>query len=284
MNEKTREYHKELLGDEFSLFEEWVEKPERKSIRLNPIRTTKEEFKDELASMGADPIPWCDMGFWVDGAGLGATIPHQLGYYYVQEAASMLPPVVLDPQKEDIILDLAAAPGSKTTQIAPYCDTIIANEPDYQRRRALVSNSERCGIMNIVVTGYDGRRFPYMEFDRILVDAPCSNVGSARKNHTVLKTWTPKFAKSISKLQKKLLTSAFELLKPGGTLVYSTCTSSTEENEEVVLDLMENSEAKLEKINMKGNYHKGLLGADKCVRLYPWDNDTEFFFVAKITK
>ena len=286
MNQKFLDYHKELIGDEFDIFLEYLEKPLRKSIRVNLIRTSIADFKDELNAMSAEPITWCKEGFWVEGKGIGATIPHQMGYYYIQEAASMLPPLVLDPQKEDIILDMSAAPGSKSTQIAPLCNTLIANDPDYERRKALVANLERCGIMNAVVTHYDGMRFPYAEFDRVLVDAPCSNVGSARKSYKVTKTWTPGFAMNISGLQKGLARKGFEMLKPGGTMVYSTCTSSLEENEMVVKYVLDNyPEASLEKIKINIKSRPGQLeGTEKCMRIYPWDNDTEFFFVSKIKK
>jgi NOL1/NOP2/sun family putative RNA methylase len=287
VNKRVEEYHRELLGDEFGLFEEWVDKPPRRSIRVNPIRTDIGGFKEELEGMHAKRIPWCEQGFWVEGGSLGATIPHQMGYYYIQEAASMLPPVVLGAKKGDITLDLAAAPGSKSTQMAPDCDTLIANDPDYIRRKALVANLERCGVTNVVVTHFDGSRFPEnYQFDRILVDAPCSNIGSARKNPQVLKTWSQGFARNISGLQKGLLYQAFRLLKAGGTLVYSTCTSSTEENEEVVLALLEKfPEASLEAAKAKVKSRQGLLpGTKKCMRIYPWDNDTEFFFVARISK
>jgi tRNA (cytosine49-C5)-methyltransferase len=287
MKNKISEYHQDLLGDEFALFEEWIAKSIRKSIRVNPIRTSVFDFEDELSEMEAEQIPWLKEGFWVKDGSWGATIAHQFGYYYVQEAASMLPPIVLDVQKNDIVLDLAAAPGSKTTQIAPYCDTVVANDPDYQRRRALVSNVERCGIMNCAITHFDGLRFPLvMEFDKVLIDAPCSNIGSARKSPKVLKTWSPGLAKNIAKLQKGLIKSAFRMLKPGGEMVYSTCTSTVEENEEVVLHLLEQyPDAKLEKADAKLKHRPGLLsGTEKCMRVYPWDNDTEFFFLAKISK
>jgi NOL1/NOP2/sun family putative RNA methylase len=286
MNEKLIEYHKDLLGGEFDLFLEWMKKPLRKSIRVNPIRTDVEDFKDELDRMGAEPIPWCSSGFWVGDEPWGATIPYQLGYYYIQEAASMLPGATLGAGAGDRVLDIAAAPGSKTTQVAPYCKTIVANEPSANRRKVLFSNLNRCGVMNCILTGYDGTRFPDAEFDKIMVDAPCSNIGTARKDDEVLDSWTPKMAKGMTPLQKRLLRSAFNLLKPGGTLVYSTCTSAIEENEGVVLNLLKSdSRARLEGVELPVKSRPGLLdGTEKCMRVYPWDNDTEFFFVAKISK
>jgi len=283
MNEKLVDYHKGLLGGEFPLFEEWVKKPLRKSVRVNTLRTSVAGFEEELDGMGAQQIPWCDEGFWVDDKPWGATIPFQLGYYYIQEAASMIPAEVLCAQKEDIVLDIAAAPGSKTTQIAPSCKTIVANEPSNSRKSIMFANLNRCGVMNAIITSYDGTRFPNVKFDRILVDAPCSNLGTARKDSKVLNEWTPNMARAASTLQKRLAKSAFNLLKPGGTMVYSTCTSSLEENEEVVLELLKDPRARLEKIELPLKSRPGLLeGAEKCMRIYPWDNDTEFFFVAKV--
>lgn len=285
MNEKLLGYHEKLLEGEFELFEEWVKRPLRRSVRVNPIRTSVAEFKEELDKMGAVSVPWCAEGFWVSDWPWGATIPYQLGYYYVQEAASMIPAEALDAQKSDIVLDIAAAPGSKTTQIAPSCKTIVANEPSPGRREVLFSNLNRCGAMNAIITSYDGTRFPQMKFDRILVDAPCSNLGTARKDPAILNEWTPKMAENMAPLQKKLLKSAFNLLKPNGTLVYSTCTSAVEENEEVILDLLKDNRAKLEKIDLLVKSRAGLLEkTENCMRIYPWDNDTEFFFVAKISK
>ncbi len=285
MNEKLVDYHKGLMGDEFPLFEEWVKKPLKRSIRINPIRTSTTDFKEDLEKMGATPIPWCPEGFFVGDGPWGATIPFQLGYFYVQEAASMIPGEALSAGKEDIVLDIAAAPGSKTTQIAPSCKTIVANEPSHGRRSVLFSNLNRCGVMNAIITSYDGTRFPGVKFDKIVVDAPCSNLGTARKDGSILNDWTPMMAKNMAPLQKKLIKSAFNLLNPGGTLVYSTCTSSTEENEEVILDMLKDPRAKLEKIDLPVKSRPGILaGTERCLRVYPWHNDTEFFFVAKISK
>ena len=291
--EKLLDYHKGILGDELPLFREWVAKPLRKAIRVNPLRTSIAGFKGELESMGAEPIPWCPEGFRVKEWAWGATIPHQLGYYYIQEAASMVPAEALmpagpgrKPGTGDCILDLAAAPGSKTTQLAPRCSTIVANEPDPNRRKALFSNLNRCGVMNAIITGYDGTRFPSAGFDKVLLDAPCSNIGAARKNKDILKEWSLNRSKKLATLQKRLLKSAFDLLNPGGALVYSTCTTTLEENEEVVLELLdERQDSKLETVNLPVVSHPGLLpGTEKCLRIYPWDNDTEAFFVARVAK
>ncbi len=297
--EKLLEYHKSLLGDEAPLFREWMAKPLKKAIRVNPLRTSVAGFAHELSAMGAEPIPWCPGGFWVKEGAWGATIPHQLGYYYIQEAASMIPGEVLVPstgtaagapggngRAGHCVLDLAAAPGSKTTQLAPRCATIVANEPDNQRRKALFSNLNRCGVSNAIITGYDGTRFPEVGFDRILLDAPCSNIGAARKSKDILKTWSLNRSRKLATLQKRLIKSAFDILNPGGAMVYSTCTTTLEENEEVVLELLsERPDSRLETVDLPINCRPGMLPkTERCMRLWPWENDTEAFFVAKITK
>jgi len=294
--EKVREYHEALLGDEFELFESWLTKPLRKSLRLNTIKADKgwilKRLKEELGTgpggfEEVEAIPWCDEGFWVPDRPWGATLLHQLGFIYIQEAASMLPVELLDVGENDVVLDLAAAPGSKTTQLAARCGTVVANEPADQRRKVLFSNLYRCGVSNCIVTAKNGQDFPDdVGFDKVLLDAPCSDIGVARKNSKVLRTWSKNRARSLAGLQKKLIARAFELLKPGGKLVYSTCTSTIEENEEVILALLEHEPgAKLVKPRTKAKSRGGLLeGAEDVLRVYPWDNDTGFFFVAKIMK
>ena len=286
MGNKFFEYHKNLLGDKFVLLEGWMEKPQRKSLRVNVIRGQIKEMIKELEDMGGNPrpIPWCKEGFWISNKPWGATIPHQLGYFYLQEATSMAPAAILDAKKDDIVLDIAAAPGSKTTQIAPYCDTIIANEPDRNRRTILFSNINRCGITNAITTGFDGRVFPNGGFNKILVDVPCTEVGAIKKDKSMLKSWSINWVKQKSALQKDLLKKAFRLLGPSGELVYSTCTSTIEENEEVILALLdEYPQAEIRKISSQLQGRPGMLpGTEKCLRVHPWDNQTEFFFISKI--
>jgi len=285
---RVERYHKALMGDEFPLFQEWLTKPLKKSLRVNTIKADRKWILSRLQDAGAKPkqIPWCEEGFWVENRPWGATFLHQLGFIYMQGAASMLPAELLAPEMGDVVLDLAAAPGSKTTQLAPRCDTVVANEPVYDRRKMLFSNLYRCGVSNCAVTHYDGRSFPdEVEFDKILLDAPCSDIGVARRRESILNTWSEGRAKRTATLQKQLLKNAFNLLKPGGELVYSTCTTTLEENEEVVFELLDYvPEAELVRIGKRSKLKSrpGLLpGTEDCMRVYPWDNDTEFFFLAK---
>jgi NOL1/NOP2/sun family putative RNA methylase len=210
----------------------------------------------------------------------------------------MIPPIVLDLKPGLLVLDMAASPGAKTTQIAQYMGNegcIIANDVKTKRLNILISNLQRCGVLIAKVTLMDGRTFKKYEntFDRILVDAPCSNTGMIRKNFKYAKIWRKKDVETLSKLQKELIMSAYKALKPGGILVYSTCSFDPAENEEVIDYLLSNTDAELEKINLNLKSHRPFTEFDrknfdsrikKCLRIHPQDNDTEAFFVAKVIK
>ena len=286
-SKEFKEYHSMLF--DFKEFIEWMQKPLRKSIRVNSIKIDSKRLFEKLG-WGHEKIPWAKEGFWVDMKyGTGATTEHAIGYYYVQEASSMMPVEALSIRNGDMVLDMCAAPGSKTTQIGAINlgGTIIANDSNTGRVKSLISNLTRMGIANCIVTKNDGQKLCKIKkfkekFDRVLVDAPCSEVGTARKNTDSLRVWTPSYVKRISALQKKLICSGFECLKKGGVMVYSTCTTSVEENEDVVKFLLERYEnAGTGRINLNARYESADSGA---ARVYPWHNDTECAFIAKITK
>ncbi|MBW3019655.1 RsmB/NOP family class I SAM-dependent RNA methyltransferase, partial [Candidatus Woesearchaeota archaeon] len=230
---------------------------------------------------------------------LGNTYEHALGYYYVQEAASMIPPIVLDPQPGETILDMCAAPGSKSSQIAQYMNNeglLIANDVKGDRLSALGMNLQRMGVHNQIITLMPGQRFAErnIKFDRILLDAPCTGVGTIRKSPKTIRIWNPASVKSLASVQKRLILAAWACLKPGGTLVYSTCSTEPEEDEAIIDYLLSKVEdAKVEKINLpikKGSPVIEFEGktfskeVKKTLRLWPQNNDTEGFFVAKLTK
>lgn len=234
---------------------------------------------------------------------LGRSLEHILGYYYVQEIASMLPVLALKPGPEELVLDLAAAPGSKTTQLAAFMKNtgaIIANDVNLKRLKILASNMERCGVLNAIITKKDGivlcKRLKEngFLFDKILVDAPCSGEGTLRSSPVTYEMWNPKTIKILSRLQKALLASAIGILKPHGEIVYSTCTHAPEENEEVVnFVIKEFQDVKIESISLPIKYRSGITEwngdnynqeVKKSCRIYPQDNDTEGFFIAKMRK
>jgi NOL1/NOP2/sun family putative RNA methylase len=208
----------------------------------------------------------------------------------------MIPPVVLDPQPGDIILDMAAAPGSKASQIAQMMlntGVLVANDIAAPRLAALGINMTRVGAANTIITQMPGQRLDG-QFDRILLDAPCSGTGTIRKSLKTVLMWNPDTIRRIAVTQRKMLENAFRLLKPGGTLVYSTCSTEPEEDEAIVSWLLgRHPNADLAAIDIpikrgapvmefEGDSYDPRV--EKTLRLWPQDNDTEGFFVAKIVK
>ena len=274
--EKFLEHYSEIT--DIDKFTEASKKPMRKSIRVNTLKTTVKEIKDRFT---LQPIPWCKEGFFIKKLSVGNTMEHYLGYIYLQGAASMIPPVVLKPKPGDIVLDMCASPGSKTSQMAAMMKNegiIVANDNKIPRLKPLTINLQRCGVLNTVITRMEGRWFNN-KYDKILVDAPCSGVGTIRK---------------MAGVQRQLLTTAFNALEEGGSLVYSTCTLEPWENEAVVSHLIENNEnAKIDKISLDIKHGKAVeefqgekydSDVKKCLRVWPQDNDTEGFFISKISK
>ena len=268
-------------------------KPLRKTIRVNTLKTSIQEIKSRF---DLKPIPWCKEGFFINKLSVGNTKEHYLGYIYLQGAASMIPPLVLNPKPNDIILDTCASPGSKTTQMAAMMENqglIIANDSKIDRLKPLTLNLQRCGVTNTIITRMEGHWFKN-RFDKILLDAPCSGIGTIRKSYKTIKMWNPQTIKKMSSLQKRLIANSFEILNEGGTLVYSTCTLEPHEDEAVVDYLLKRYDnAKLEKFSLdlkRGSIAEEFEGdvysseVKKCLKLWPQDNDTEGFFVAKIRK
>src|SRR3989338_3510509 len=282
----------------------------RRTIRVNTLKISVAELKKRLKeNWRLTPVPWCKEGFWIENIkdgrrDIGNLAEHSLGYIYIQEASSLIPPIVLEPKKDEIVLDMCASPGSKTTQIAQYMKNtglLIANDYKGMRLAPLGMNIQRMGITNTVITLMEGRYFSNFKqnpiFDKVLVDAPCSGTGNIRRSLKTLLIWNPDMIKRLSGSQKQLLRTGFEILKPGGILVYSTCTLEPEENEAVVDSLLEQyPNAKLQKIDakkLKINHSPAVLKfedkeysseIEKCLRIFPKDNDSEGFFVAKIKK
>jgi len=285
----------EKLTD-IEIFKEYSLKPLRRSFRANTLKTNADEIKKRFPNI--KQVPWCKEGFWIEKFyGLGNTLEHFLGYIYIQEAASMIPPIVLNPEPHEIVLDMCASPGSKTTQMAAMMENtgiIIANDNKTAKINILNFNLEKCGVANVAVTKQNGWKFHKPMFDKVLVDAPCSGIGAIRKSLETLKIYNPNITNKLANVQKKLITAGFNSLKPNGTLVYSTCTLEPEENELVIDYLLSKFDnAKLEEINLDINrsmpvleYNGKTLNKEikKCLRIWPQDNDTEGFFVAKIRK
>jgi tRNA (cytosine49-C5)-methyltransferase len=290
---------------DFEKFKKYSLSFPRKAIRVNTLKISIDELKSRISSdWSLQQVPWCKEGFWIKNIktgrrDIGNLVEHPLGYIYVQEASSMIPPVVLDPKPGEIVLDMCAAPGSKTTQIASMMKNkglLFANDIEGVRLAPLGINLQRIGVTNVILTLMYGQGYlnSGIVFDKILVDAPCSGTGTISKSPGTLKMWNPAMIKRIASTQKKLIETAYKILKPGGTMVYSTCSNEPEEDEGVVSWLLDQySDACLMPINLEINssdpikefesevYHKDI---NKCLRIWPQDNNTEGFFVAKIYK
>ncbi len=277
------------------------------TFRINSLKTSRELVHENLGRQGFHlaPISWYPDAFVLRGGRLRElekTESYLKGEIYVQNLSSMIPPLVLDPKPREYILDLTAAPGSKTTQMACLMKgegTVLANESDRIRYEKLKANVELQGASNVqVLLGYGesmGKKYPE-RFDKVLLDAPCSAEGrfNAREPSSY-RYWAMDKVKEIAKLQKKLFLSAVSALKPGGILVYSTCTFAPEENEEVVNEALEkfSGQIEIETINFSiPNKMMGLLAWEgekfspsikKAIRILP-TSEMEGFFVVCLRK
>ncbi|MCF4173466.1 16S rRNA (cytosine(1407)-C(5))-methyltransferase RsmF [Vibrio sp. McD22-P3] len=276
------------------------QRPLRKSIRVNTLKISIDDFLNKALANGWEltTIPWCEEGFWIDAdestVPLGNTAEHMAGLFYIQEASSMLPPSALfcGDDKFEAVLDMAAAPGSKTTQIAALMNNegvLVANEFAASRVKVLHANIERCGVSNVAMSNYDARVFGGWlpeQFDAILLDAPCSGEGTVRKDADAMKNWSLASTKDIAQTQKDLIESAFHALKVGGSLVYSTCALSPEENQQVALHLTQTFGNAVEITSLqqlfpdaeKATTQEGFL------HVFPQTYDSEGFFIAKFKK
>ena len=226
----------EQLGSEYPEFLDSLERPRAVALRMNPLKGEK-----PCLPFVKEPIPWESWGYYYDPEARPGLHPyHEAGVYYLQEASAMSPVYLLDPQPGESICDLCAAPGGKTTQIAARMDGkgfLLCNEINPKRAKILGRNIERMGVANALVTNEHpenlAKRYSGM-FHRVLVDAPCSGEGMFRKEEAAVTDWSPETVLMCANRQKEILRSAAKLVKPGGRLVYSTCTFAPEENEQVI--------------------------------------------------
>ncbi|MEM4336837.1 MAG: RsmB/NOP family class I SAM-dependent RNA methyltransferase [Candidatus Woesearchaeota archaeon] len=270
-----------------------------KAIRINTLKIDEETLLRRFLreKVIVEKIDFLDYGYSIKESrfSLGSTPEFLLGYYYIQEAASQLPVQVLMPLSTDIVLDMAASPGGKTTQIAQYMENkgvLVAVEKEKHRLDSLISNIERIGVKNCIVYNIDASNIHTlnMQFDKILLDAPCSG------NFLTDPKWFDK--KSVNgfaerrELQKKLLAAGIRALKKGGILVYSTCSFEPEENEEVIDWALRSLPINIEKIELQigapalesfegKKFSKEL---QKCIRIIPYERNTQPFFIAKLSK
>lgn len=309
------------LVDDPDLFLSTLMEYAPRSFRVNRLKASVADVKSRFEEYGIrlTQMNWYEDAFLSENPDIGATLEHFLGMIYIQEIVSMLPPVIIKSELKQakFVLDGCAAPGSKTTQMAAIMEnkgTIIANDLSYGRIRALKFNIEKTGTLNTIITNRDLNSFPNLQFDVVLLDAPCSAEGTIRKNFEVFstwsetqsvsrqfrterrsKTWNKRTIENQSRVQRAMITKAFDLLALGGTMVYSTCTFAPEENESVVDWLLQNRpEAKLEQIKIDGFTLSSALEewegvrfdsrVKNAVRVWPHHNNTGGFFLARVTK
>ena len=224
------------LGPEYGAFLETFQRPRAVALRFNPLKGRTPGLPFTL-----DPVPWEPMGYYYDPAARPGLHPyHEAGVYYLQEASAMAPVALLDPQPGEKILDLCAAPGGKSTQIAGRLmgqGLLICNEIHSGRAKILSQNIERMGVGNALVINEKpenlSRRLTGF-FDRVLVDAPCSGEGMFRKEEAAVTDWSPETVEMCARRQGDILDCAAGMVRPGGLLVYSTCTFAPQEDEEAV--------------------------------------------------
>ena len=232
---------KHQLGEEYPLFLQSLERPRAVALRYNPLKGAA-----PVMDFTGEQVPWEPMGYYYDPEARPGLHPyHEAGAYYLQEASAMAPVALLDPRPGERVLDLCAAPGGKTTQIAGRMNGegfLLCNEINPKRAKILSRNIERMGVSNALVTNEHPERLAERFagfFDRVLVDAPCSGEGMFRKEEAAVTDWSQETVEMCARRQGEILHSAAQMLRPGGRLVYSTCTFAPEEDELAVAAFLE---------------------------------------------
>jgi NOL1/NOP2/sun family putative RNA methylase len=302
---------KKLMPDEkdFARFNEIIHIKPVNAIRCNTLKISPLNLRKRLEEKGWKiEQPWnqhpevMQVTSELEPGELGRAREHLTGLYYIQEFSSMLPLLALKPKQGELVLDLFAAPGSKTTQMAALMQnkgTIIANDNDISRISILASNIERCGAMNVLVARHDAvilcEKFLKLgiKFDKILLDVPCSGEGTTRGSPKTFIMWNYKMIKKLGRMQRKFIASAVPLLKEGGELVYSTCTYAPEENEKNVNFLIKEMGLTIQDAGLPVKCRPGVTEWEgekfdeqvtRACRIFPQDNNTEGFFVSKFRK
>ncbi|MEF8882718.1 MAG: RsmB/NOP family class I SAM-dependent RNA methyltransferase [Halapricum sp.] len=291
----------EPIIDDFEAFLSACRQPLPSVVRVNTIKATVERAKQGLAEVGVevDAVEWHPGLFRFPDDQPGANWPYTHGWIHGQEEVSAVPARVLDPEPGERVWDACAAPGSKTTQLAALMDDrglVVATDSNLGRLSALRSNTERLGVTNVAVTNEDARNhslkpFDGTEYDKALVDVPCSCEGTIRKNPDTLEEWSLGHVEGIAGVQKGILSRAVQATREGGTVVYSTCTFAPEENEGVLDHVLESEDCRLVEFDPPLETTPGVTewgGQDfdpqveLAHRIYPHFNDTGGFFAAKL--
>lgn len=290
---------KELLKDDFDAYMESFNDSRLYGLRINTLKITPEEFL-KISPFKLKPVPWIENGFYFSEEDKPAKHPYYFaGLYYIQEPSAMTPANVLPVEDGDAVFDMCAAPGGKSTEIGAklnHTGILITNDISNSRAKALLKNVEVTGIPNLCVLSEDPKkiagRFTSF-FDKVLIDAPCSGEGMFRKDNKLIKSWEKNGPEVYSKIQRDIILNGADMLKPGGKMLYSTCTFSLLEDEETVKYLLnERPEMKLIDIKHFDGFTKGFVKDDKMaemhmektIRIFPHKMQGEGHFVALFEK
>lgn len=303
------------LIDNWNAFVEACDQPAVTTIRRNPLKAHP-DFEERLQERfpGAEQTGWNPDIYRLPGVEKpGKSLLYWRGEYYVQEESAAIPATILNPQSGEHVLDMAAAPGGKATQLAAMMENrgrLVANDANPNRLQSLFANVYRLGTACTIVTNYEGQNMPEDDtFDKILVDAPCSGEGNeCRRSFQAAEQYR---IESLSNVQKQMMEKAAKILRPGGALVYSTCTFAPAENEGVVRHVLDETELALERVQLDVPHQTGVTNSTnltssldrstretsasfenkeygeemrKTVRIYPHHMDSGGMFVAKFRK
>jgi NOL1/NOP2/sun family putative RNA methylase len=292
------------LGDEYDAFIASYNDPPTVGLRVNTLKLPPDHFAS-LSPFALTPIPWTDDGFSLPpGSRPGKHPYHAAGLYYIQDPSAMAVAELMNPKPGEMILDLAAAPGGKTTHIAAKMKgqgVLVANDIHPRRVRELARNMERWGARNVIILNETPRKLADhlgAFFDQVLVDAPCSGEGMFRKDPKGIYDWSSKFVESCAARQDEILHDAAKLVRPGGQLIYVTCTFSPEEDECTIYRfLINHTNFNLVEPNLTEGFSSGRpdwckpnddqltkMGLDRTVRIWPHSAPGEGHFIAVLKR
>ena len=295
--ENFKKRMRKLLGQEYGEFIKSLNDDIAQGLRVNTLKLPVEDFKKISPFKLLGNIPWEERGFYINEDKPGKHPYHSAGLYYIQEPSAMAVVSALNIKKGDKVLDLCAAPGGKSTQAAAYLQgsgILVSNEIDFKRAKILAENIERLGITNAVVLNNSPKELEKHfigYFDKIIVDAPCSGEGMFKKEEEAALNWSEENVLGCALRQKEILQSADKMLKPGGYMIYSTCTFSIEENEKTIHEFLEeHKEYNVEKIEKKYGFSSGFgdiigdIRLNDAARLFPHKLRGEGHFLCLLRK
>jgi NOL1/NOP2/sun family putative RNA methylase len=294
--EKYTESMKMMLGDEYDSYIESFNDKRLYGLRVNNLKISTEDFL-KICPFKLEPVPWIENGFYYSEDDKPAKHPYYFaGLYYIQEPSAMTPANVLPIEEGDVVFDMCAAPGGKSTELAAKLNKtglIITNDISNSRAKALLKNVEVFGVPNLCVLNEDpvgiASRFSGF-FDKVLIDAPCSGEGMFRKDNKLIKAWEKNGPEFYSQIQRNIILAGADMLKPGGKLLYSTCTFSKLEDEDSVIHLLTNRpDMHLIDIKPYEGFSHGFdtdegYHLEKAVRIFPHKMPGEGHFVALFEK